>query len=257
MRREVTYNVEILTTEDLWSKYGSKLPDRIEKTPIKSETNWCGWAIRALGALLSVALHVVLIGGAMLGTNGRPPSIPLVEGAAATGQNDSATEFVSVMLFINDNSISQKDDTVESAYATPLLVQEKKVESELLSTVGAQSPPPIGGDDELGDEESESGEAFGAEGGRAVLFGRYMGQVKARIERAWERPVAAASSDFDCSVQIKQDSRGEVQEVTLQRCKDDPAWQVSLVQAIQRASPLSAPPTEDVFSDVITLSFAS
>jgi len=51
--------------------------------------------------------------------------------------------------------------------------------------------------------------------------------------------------------------RGEVQEVTLQRCNDDPTWQVSLVQAIQRASPLSAPPNEDVFSDVITLSFAA
>jgi hypothetical protein len=78
------------------------------------------------------------------------------------------------------------------------------------------------------------------------------------VERAWMRPrsVTAAGS-FSCRVQITQDKHGNVQEVTLEKCTDDPRWQVSLVRAITAASPLPAPPDPAVFSSLLTIEFDS
>jgi hypothetical protein len=93
---------------------------------------------------------------------------------------------------------------------------------------------------------------------RALLFGRYMGQVNARIERAWLRPRTAIENTlFQCQVAITQDKRGNVLEVTLQHCNGDGRWQQSLVNAIQSASPLPAPPTPEVFSGTLTSRFES
>jgi len=47
------------------------------------------------------------------------------------------------------------------------------------------------------------------------------------------------------------------EEVTLERCTEDPRWQMSLVKAIQGASPFPAPPDPAVFSNLITLEFDS
>jgi hypothetical protein len=43
---------------------------------------------------------------------------------------------------------------------------------------------------------------------RSALYGRYVGQVDARIERAWVRPRSAiGATTFVCIVRIDQDSR--------------------------------------------------
>jgi hypothetical protein len=92
----------------------------------------------------------------------------------------------------------------------------------------------------------------------ALLFGRYVGQISARIERAWLRPrTPVADNAFACRVQIKQDRQGNVEETTLQRCNGDMRWQMSLVEAIQSASPLPAPPDPDVFANALILQFKS
>ena len=214
------------------------------------------WLTQGLAAAITVVMHVMLIGSALLGTPGRPPLKPLNEGAPASDPNSNATEFVTTLLLLNDRSITPQDRPIdESAYAASTV--ETAVPKELaLTTLDEPKPPEISGSDTGTDETSPTAEAMGDAAGRAMLFGRYMGQIKARIERGWEHPVLLAES-FECLVQIKQNHRGEVQEVTLQRCADDPAWQVSLVQAIQRASPLSAPPNESVFTDVVTLNFSA
>jgi hypothetical protein len=91
---------------------------------------------------------------------------------------------------------------------------------------------------------------------RSVLFGRYVGQIRARIERAWMRPRAPLSAaSFSCAVQITQDRQGYVKEAALQSCNGDLRWQLSLVQAIQSASPLPAPPDPKVFADAVTMKF--
>jgi hypothetical protein len=99
---------------------------------------------------------------------------------------------------------------------------------------------------------------------RAVLFGRYSGQIDARIARAWRRPrspVAVAETGgevpFRCQVRIAQDNAGNVKEVQLVACNGSIAWQMSLVMAIQQASPLPAPPSPSVFTNILVLNFES
>jgi hypothetical protein len=58
-------------------------------------------------------------------------------------------------------------------------------------------------------------------------------------------------------VQVTQSKQGEVQEVTVRDCNGSTRWQVSLVHAIERASPLPAPPDPVVFTDSLRLSFRS
>ena len=94
--------------------------------------------------------------------------------------------------------------------------------------------------------------------GLVVLSGRYLGQIQARIERAWRRPRSAIGSNlFRCQVQIDQRRNGQVGDITLQRCNGTMQWQESLVRAIDDASPLSAPPNPAVFSHHLILVFRS
>ena len=90
------------------------------------------------------------------------------------------------------------------------------------------------------------------------MYGRYVGQISSRIERAWMRPrTPIGAPSFSCQVRIIQDTMGNVMEVTLVKCNGDVRWQLSLVQAIQSASPLPAPPDPDVFSRTVHLAFSS
>lgn len=91
---------------------------------------------------------------------------------------------------------------------------------------------------------------------RSAMYGRYVGQIDARIERAWRRPRSAIGAPvFSCVVRVDQDSRGTVLEVTLEQCNGDEHWQQSLVSAIDSASPLPAPPDPTVFTRILHLSF--
>jgi TonB C terminal len=105
---------------------------------------------------------------------------------------------------------------------------------------------------------------------RARMFGRYTGQIRARIERAWEKPTSPANDlsagrtgdavdldTFVCQVQIRQDNRGNVQEVLLLACNGTEAWRHSLVIAINQASPLPAPPIPTVFQRALTMTFSA
>jgi TonB C terminal len=123
------------------------------------------------------------------------------------------------------------------------------------------------------DSDSEKSAQSVAEPGnaelRARMFGLYMGQISARIERAWEKPSssvnelrAGRSGDtfdadtFVCQVQILQDNQGNVQEVLLLACNGTEAWQHSLIVAINQSSPLPAPPMPGVFQRALTMTFA-
>lgn len=56
-------------------------------------------------------------------------------------------------------------------------------------------------------------------------------------------------------MQVQQSNRGDVIEVALARCEGDTRWQLSLVHAIERASPLPAPPDPAVFTSSLQLAF--
>ncbi len=88
--------------------------------------------------------------------------------------------------------------------------------------------------------------------------GIYESQVRARILRAWALPAEPAPEpEFSCLVQIRQQSDGRVREVALvlNKCEGSAAWQQSLVDAIQAASPLPAPPHPSAFVDNFSLVF--
>jgi len=96
----------------------------------------------------------------------------------------------------------------------------------------------------------------GDAGGSSALAGRYLGQIDARIERAWLKPRTPLDSDaFRCEVRVEQDAAGNVLEIELEQCGNDGRWQQSLVSAIQSASPLPAPPDPSVFRKSLRLSF--
>lgn len=112
--------------------------------------------------------------------------------------------------------------------------------------------------DEATEAEPVATEARAGDPALTLLAGRYVGQIDARIQRAWLRPRAPlATGLFTCRARITQDSTGRVREVELVGCNGDAAWQTSLVQAIDSASPLPAPPDPAVFSSVVTLDFSS
>jgi hypothetical protein len=92
----------------------------------------------------------------------------------------------------------------------------------------------------------------------ALLYGRYLGQVQARIDRAWMRPrTEIGAPQFSCRARIEQDRRGDVVRVDLDHCNGSLRWQQSLVSAIRTASPLPAPPDVSVYADILWLSFVS
>jgi len=124
--------------------------------------------------------------------------------------------------------------------------------------------------DDSAQESSRASPDAGDPAVRALMFGRYIGQISARIERAWVRPrspvndvtarnggAASGISDeiFTCRAQIRQDARGHVQEVLLLDCNGTEAWRRSLVVAINQSSPLPAPPIPNVFTQAITMTF--
>lgn len=157
-------------------------------------------------------------------------------------------------LILIDSSTSSNQasaDEVASAGLTPSDLSIRIASPDSLPAVDLGNTAEQS-DDAPGKDEAEDPAQ------RALLFGRYSGQIKARIERAWLRPRSAIGArSFDCSVRILQDRSGNVKETMLQNCNGDARWQLSLVQAIQSASPLPAPPNPNVFADAVTLQFES
>jgi hypothetical protein len=154
----------------------------------------------------------------------------------------------------NATSVDLQSDLVK--LQIPLVAPVWTPFSELPTDDGATSPS-AQVDADIGDAEF-----------RARMFGRYTGQISARIERAWDRPHSpvnelrtdssvdpAASDTFVCEVQIQQDAQRNVQEVLLLACNGTEAWRRSLVVAINQSSPLPAPPIPNVFKRAITMTF--
>jgi hypothetical protein len=120
--------------------------------------------------------------------------------------------------------------------------------SEALLMLQASILPADASDAGSGQTDGQSG--FGEK------YGRYLGQIRARIDRAWLRPRSAIGAPiFQCQVQVDQDRAGRVQDVTLLECNGGASWQLSLVHAIEAASPLPAPSDEAVFVHHVLLAF--
>jgi hypothetical protein len=201
----------------------------------------------------SVALHVLMLSALVRGDIGRSRIVHSREGmgANATGSPDEA---ITTMFFVEDSSAAEKSDLEELASAGKVL------ESLRVTIVSPDSSIDAALQDASKDDHSTSddGTSLGEREARAALFGRYVGQIEARIDRAWMRPRTAIGADlFECRVRVQQNAQRMVTEVTLQDCNGDMYWQLSLVSAIQSASPLSAPPDPSVFASTLDLHFSS
>jgi len=197
------------------------------------------------GLLASVVLHALLI--TSLAWGGRyarvpQPRSPDLRAPGSSGQQDD--EFSMELVPIRDDSAPRAGQNEMPAPPTFVPVT---VQAALTDPTFAPVSDPDGSAANVSDSDAAA---------QAILVGRYMGQIDARIERAWRRPRTTVEEGlFSCRVRIEQDAQGGVKEITLERCNGDARWQVSLVQAIQLASPLPAPPDPKVFARVLRMDF--
>ena len=207
-------------------------------------------ALPVAGALGSLALHALLLAPLVLGAAVYQTRTPEAPGGSLPSSDDSAL----AVVFFDDRGSKPKTPPCSSdaVVLTP-------VGPVALRDVPALPPNPVlPNTASPSDERARSAEAQGDAGAFSLLYGRYLGQITARIERAWMRPRSSPGGDtFGCAVQVLQDERGQVLDVAVGRCNQDARWRASLVAAVRTASPLPAPPDARVFRRTLALSFAS
>ncbi len=205
----------------------------------------------AVAALLSLALHGLLVTSMFWGT-GSPVTRPRDTGALDVAAPEAADDGALQVVIVQDPSSAPTASSSNSAVSTGRAIVALSF-SDALSDI-ERSLPDIFIDDRASTVPAVAPDAAL----RSAMYGRYVGQIDARVERAWLRPrTAIGATTFVCIVRIDQDSRGAVQEVTLEQCNGDERWQRSLVSAIESASPLPAPPDPAVFTPILHLSFQS
>jgi hypothetical protein len=173
---------------------------------------------------------------------------------ASTATDDGAF----IVIFLDDSESTMK--AVSTTPETPYLLPPPRAFLTPVGTPDIPLPPLVALSEREAHEEEDFSqiEVSGAVNpGRALLFGRYIGQISARVDRAWQRPRSPLSDRFECRARIVQDKDGAVREIELEQCTGDPRWQLSLVRAIQSASPLPAPPDPSIFSRTVHMQFTS
>jgi hypothetical protein len=204
-----------------------------------------------IAAVLSIALHVALVGSMVWGAGAeKNPSHPHGIGALDEEVPETADDgALQVFLFEEPSSAAssaerRQDSKSANSFRLPAI---PLVQLDEPSVVIATSSS---------DDDSSSPNSSADTATRSAMYGRYLGQISARISRAWLRPRSAIGAPmFSCRVRIDQDGRGNVQNVTLEDCNGDQRWQLSLVQAIESASPLPAPPDPSVFTRIVHANF--
>lgn len=226
------------------------------------------WLNSALGLVGTLALHAFLFQTIVLGSRAHKTRPPEIQGAGATLLHSDAEASMTIVVVQMPGSMRRDEDLLEdiaSLGAAP---------KDLPIALASPDPLPsidIDSSDQSADKDSEAAHDSGDPAVRAALFGRYTGQIDARIQRAWRRPRSpitatvslplqdklGGTESFKCLTKIIQDAQGYVQEVLLLKCNGTPEWQHSLVVAINQSSPLPAPPSPTVFTNALTLTFES
>lgn len=211
--------------------------------------------VSSAGGLLSLALHLLLMTPVLIGLGTSTKSLHVDSSEIGRPAEDDSPSSSMTVSFIDDpdgGSGAESDPPSDGRTASPPL-----------SSVPFPTPAPSYNlpsvQEDTDQAQTHPSEAGQSDPGRQLLFGRYMGQITARIERAWMRPRTPIddAAFFACRVRVTQDRNGVVQEIELVRCNGTHRWQTSLVQAIQSASPLPAPPDADVFRPEVMLDLQS
>jgi hypothetical protein len=205
-----------------------------------------------LGALTSVALHALLLAPILFGA-GNKTHTPDALGTAPADRPGSDGALI-VELIEESDSASKASTRVPQI--VPLLTPSDPSLRAAVADLKRSLPMPDL--EEERESQAPSAQVQGDEATEARLYGIYVGQISARIERAWIKPRSSPGVDrFVCHVQVLQDPSGQVREVTLKDCIGNERWQSSLVSAIESASPLPAPPDPRVFKRRIAMQFSS
>lgn len=202
------------------------------------------------GGLGVVLIHALLALPFVLNLSAPSPRRPNVTGAGATAIVSSA-ELEMTAVFIDEPASAQQ-------MQPSALASRGQTPADLQLVVLSADPYPAAPRMKTQDSDvaQDVGAAEAAE--HALLYGRYIGQLQARIERAWMRPrTEIGAPQFSCRVRIQQTRRGELVDIRLDHCNGTERWQQSLLSAIRTASPLPSPPDESVYADVLWMSFAS
>lgn len=158
------------------------------------------------------------------------------------------------VVFINEPSSSTRQSPPEPAE----LASRGVVPPDLPLMVLSPDPLPAAEAAEMAEASASSSEPAADQTQHALLYGRYLGQVQARIERAWSRPRGdIGAPTFSCRVRIEQDRLGNVVDIAVDHCNGTERWRQSLLTAVRTASPLPAPPDPSVYADRIWLAFRS
>ncbi len=228
------------------------------------------WSPTKLGVTGTLLVHLVAVQSVMLGAHARKSHPPEAEGIGATMvKSEAAPSETLVLIDLPQASMSDQSLTEELASAGRTL-------QDIPVKVFSDDPLPhvdIPTEDLSEDKDAAAAVDSGDPAVQAAMFGRYTGQIDARIERAWRRPrspvnpssgpaynansQASANAEFKCQVRILQDAHGSIQEVQLLDCNGSVAWQHSLIMAINASSPLPAPPSPRVFSRSLTMTFTA
>lgn len=211
------------------------------------------WWVSGLCVLAALAFHGAMLAPVLTGTAAKAKRRPEIQGlgsAAVVGPAEMATTLT--LISLSNPSPKEQKSLAEIASRGVVL-------PNLSLLIVSPSPDPLY---DLGEDTQEADDVverhYGTGERYAALFGRYMSQVTTRIERAWLRPrTEFGAKRFECEARIRQDRAGEVLSIELGNCNGDSRWQRSLVAAIQRSSPLSAPPEPQLFVPTLMLRFSA
>jgi hypothetical protein len=206
-----------------------------------------------MGLLGTLLLHGLLVLPFVLELSLPAPRLPNRSGAGGSAVA-SNREAVMTAIVINEAPPVERLATVKPVELASRGVAPK----DLPVIVFSPDSEPASDADPNSVDKNASVEAAGDQTQHALLYGRYLGQIQARIDRAWVRPrTEIGAPRFSCRARIEQGTHGEVVNVKLDHCVGTPRWQQSLVSAIRTASPLPAPPDPSVYADVLALVFES
>ena len=122
--------------------------------------------------------------------------------------------------------------------------------------MGAKIAYPVGlealGEADLARQLADEQRRLGPE--NAGLQARYVADIRAKIERAWNRP-PTAKAGIRCIVDVSQVPGGTVTDVKVGECNGDAAVVDSIKSAVFHASPLPMPPDPALFERKLHLVF--
>jgi hypothetical protein len=223
-----------------------------------------------LGLVGTLLLHGIAIQTIVAGSGFHKPRPPEVQGAEV-GRVDPAAAPAEELVLVAIADAQKYDSGLKG----PIVDFGPQLKKLSIPSIGPDPLPVIAFEaDDPPEAKAPAVPEAGDAAVRALMFGRFTGQISARIERAWVRPRSPVSDDADaatrrdvtgepvaggntfrCQVQIRQDVHSNVQEVLLVECNGTEAWRHSLVIAINQSSPLPAPPIPSVFTRLLNMTF--